>query len=252
MSFNEQEELKIRDFARQMLGFKDCTVLEVFQGYLVGGLVDKKGRCFWINKQNIEGLVEVAKIVALESTFSALLSLIPGGSFAYRLIKDQVGYPPRYNMIYEPRFYEIVYQTLFFDGKGQSSGIVDGFIRGIDQLSDLALKTGSKIQETLKGVFSGGEKEERRPDVKIGEDKPQRYGVLILSFIDRTSLIRKQIIEERLNQTKSTPAKLIKSAGAGLIPAVVASYKTTEIDEAATFLKSLRKIGFSINFERIF
>ncbi|MFW9777681.1 MAG: hypothetical protein ACFFE8_02425 [Candidatus Heimdallarchaeota archaeon] len=252
MGFNEQDELKICDFARQRLGFKDCTVLEVFQGYLVGGLVDKKGRCFWINKQNIEGLVEVAKIVALESTFSALLSFIPGGSFAYRLIKDQVGYPPRYNMIYEPRFYEIVYQTLFFDTKGQPQGIVDGLIRGIDQLSDMALKTGNKIQETLKGVFSGSEKENPRPDDDTKKEKSQRYGVLILSFIDRTSLVRKQIIEERLDKTKSTPAKLIKSAGAGLIPAVVSSYKTTEIDEAAIFLKSLRKIGFSIKFERIF
>jgi len=91
--------MKIEKFAQTYLNFKDPSVLEVYQGYLIAGNVGKRNRCFWVNKQNIEGLAEVAKILAIESGFSAILSFIPGGSFAYRLIKDQIGYPPRYNII---------------------------------------------------------------------------------------------------------------------------------------------------------
>lgn len=248
MDASDQKQIKIQEFARQQLGFKDCTVLEVFQGYLVGGRVNKKPRCFWINKQNIEGFVEVFKILALESTFSALLSFIPGGSFAYRLIRDQIGYPPRYNIIFEPDFYEIIYHTLVFDSKGQPQGVVDGLVHGIDKISKIALQTGSKIQATLKTLFSGGKRTENIDVNHARKETSERFGVLLLSFVDKTSLVRNRIIDERLQSTKSQATKLAKSASAGLIPAVVASFKTTEIDEATVFLNSLKKLGFSIKF----
>ena len=128
--------MKIEQFASKYLDFKKLLVLEVYQGYLIAGEIKNRApRCFWVNKQNIEGIAEIAKIIAIESAFHGLLSLIPGGSFAYRLIKDQIGYPPRYNVIFEPRYYTITYSTITLDKKGEKKGIVDGLVQSIDSVA---------------------------------------------------------------------------------------------------------------------
>ncbi|MHA2203924.1 MAG: hypothetical protein ACW991_09560, partial [Candidatus Hodarchaeales archaeon] len=117
--------MRIEQFATIYLDFKSPVALEVHQGYLIAGQIQGRvSRCFWINKQNIEGIAEVAKIIAIDSAFHGLLSLIPGGSFAYRLIKDQIGYPPRFNVIFEPRYYTITYSTITLDRRGEKKGIV--------------------------------------------------------------------------------------------------------------------------------
>jgi len=222
-------------------------VLEVFQGYLIAGKIKKKPRCLWINKQNIEGLAEVAKIVAIESAFSAILSFIPGGSFAYRLIKDQIGYPPRYNVIFEPDFYNITYNIITLDNKGQSKGVVDGLVQSMDHIAKIALRTGSKVQDTIKDFLTGN-KSQSSSSIK-SEDR-EILGFTYLKFEDHTSTIRNKIVDERLKSTKSTPIKLAKTTTAGLVPSIVISFKTTANEKAINFLDYLQKIGFIVNFSK--
>jgi hypothetical protein len=222
-------------------------VLEVYQGYLLAGKVRKKPRCLWINKQNIEGLAEVAKIVAIESAFSAILSFIPGGSFAYQLIKDQIGYPPRYNVIFEPDFYKITYSIITLDNKGQPEGVIDGLVQSMDHIAKIAIKTGSKVQDTIKDFLTGN-KTQKFASTK--SEEREILGFTYLKFEDYTSVIRNKIVDDRLNSTKSIPLKLAKTTTAGLAPSIIISFKTTENEKAIRFLNYMQKIGFDVNFSK--
>ncbi|MFX0174347.1 MAG: hypothetical protein ACFE9L_20915 [Candidatus Hodarchaeota archaeon] len=240
--------MKIEKFAQTYLDFKDPSVLEVYQGYLIAGEVDKKKRCFWVNKQNIEGLAEVAKILAIDSGFSAILSFIPGGSFAYRLIKDQIGYPPRYNIIFEPEFYDITYSLVTLDKKGQPKGTVDGLVQSIDHIAKTVLKTGSKVQDAIVDFITKGKSKSKD---KIPQSEYEEIlGFTYLRFEDKTSIIRNRIVKERLKETKSTASRIAKSATAGLTPSIVTSFKTTANDEAVDFLAYLQKLGFNVKFSQ--
>ena len=240
--------MRIEQFANIYLNFKEPVVLEVYQGYLIAGKIKSNSgrvpRCFWINKQNIEGFAEVAKVVAIESAFHGILSLIPGGSFAFRLIKDQIGYPPRYNVIFEPKYYTITYSTVTLDQKGERKGMVDGLVQSVDSVARIALKTGSRIQDSILEFVSKGKSKSDKPD------EEEILGFTYIRFDDITSAIRDTIVEERLSETKSTPAKLAKTAVAEIIPPVVISYKTTANDEAINFLGYLQRIGFKVNFSK--
>ncbi|MFX1285663.1 MAG: hypothetical protein ACFFB5_18630 [Promethearchaeota archaeon] len=235
--------MRIEQFASIYLEFNKPVVLEVYQGYLIAGQIKSRApRCFWINKQNIEGIAELAKIVAIESAFHGLLSLIPGGSFAYRLIKDQIGYPPRFNVIFEPRYYTVTYSTITLDQKGDNKGIVDGLVHGIDSVAKMALKTGSKLQETIVELITK-EKSNTIPSDDI-------LGFTYIRFDDVTTAIRNKIVEKRLSETKSTSARLAKSTMADIVPPVVVSFKTTANEEAMNFLSHLHQLGFKVNFSK--
>ncbi len=237
--------MRIEQFASIYLDFKKPVVLEVYQGYLIAGqLKSRVPCCFWINKQNIEGIAEVAKIVAIESAFHGLLSLIPGGSFAYRLIKDQIGVPPRYNVIFEPRYYTITYSTVTLDKRGERKGMVNGLVQSIDSVAKIAVKTGSKLHDTITEFITKEKSKKSKPD------KNDILGFTYIRFDDLTSVIRNKIVEERLSTTKSTPTRLAKTAVAEMLPAVVISFKTTANDEAINFLKYLQRIGFKVNFSQ--
>lgn len=235
--------MRIEQFASSYLDFKSPVILEVYQGYLIAGQIHgNASRCFWINKQNIEGIAEVAKIIAIDSAFHGLLSLIPGGSFAYRLIKDQIGYPPRFNVIFEPRYYTITYSTITLDKRGEKKGLVDGIAQSIDNVAKIAFKTGSKIQDAILEFIT---KEKSKNDQTDGDDI---LGFTYLRFEDKTSIIRNRIVEERLSETKSTPTKITKTVLAEIVPPVVVAFKTTANEEAIIFLKRLQQIGFKVNF----
>ena len=237
--------MKIEQFASTYLDFKKILVLEVYQGYLIAGEIkNRTHRCFWVNKQNIEGIAEIAKIIAIESAFHGLLSLIPGGSFAYRLIKDQIGYPPRYNVIFEPRYYTITYSTITLDKKGEKKGIVDGLVQSIDSVAKIALKTGSKLQDAFLDFLPKGKSKSKEPE------ETDILGFTYIRFDDMTSIIRNKIVKERLSGTKSTPTRLVKTALAEIVPPAVISFKTTANDEAISFLKHLQRIGFKVNFSK--
>ncbi|MHA2226146.1 MAG: hypothetical protein ACXAC8_13125 [Candidatus Hodarchaeales archaeon] len=238
--------MRIEQFATQYLDCKDPHVLEVYQGYLIAGKIKGKPRCFWINKQNIEGLAEIAKIVAIESAFHALLSLIPGGSFAYRLIKDQIGYPPRYNVIFEPQFYDITYSVITLDQDGQSHGLIDGLFHNIDSVAKIALKTGSKVQDAIFDFITGKKSKDSN---QISSD--ELLGFTYIRFDDKTSIVRNKLVKERLAKTSKKAKKIAKAAVADIIPPVVISLKTTANEEAIRFLKYLQKIGFRINFSEV-
>ncbi len=235
--------MKIEQFASKYLDCNKPVVLEAFQGYLIAGEIKgREPRCFWINKQNVLGLVEVVKIVAIESAFHGLLSLIPGGSFAYRLIKDQIGHPPRFNVIFEPSYYTISYSTITLDNKGQKKGIIDGFAQSIDSMAKTALKTGSKLQEAIFEFIT----KEKSKNNKF--EKNDILGFTYIRFEDKTTIIRNRIVEERLSETKSTPAKLAKSTVAEIVPPVVVGFKTTANEEAVNFLEYLQRLGFKVSF----
>ena len=237
--------MKIEQFASTYLDFNKPLVLEVYQGYLIAGEIKNRApRCFWVNKQNIEGIAEIAKIIAIESAFHGLLSLIPGGSFAYRLIKDQIGYPPRYNVIFEPRYYTITYSTITLDKKGEKKGIVDGLVQSIDSVAKIALKTGSKLQDVFLDFLPIGKSKSKEPN------ETDILGFTYIRFDDLTSIIRNKIVEERISGTKSTPTRLAKTALAEIVPTSVISFKTTANDEAINFLKNLQRIGFKVNFSQ--
>ncbi|WP_455463654.1 hypothetical protein [Candidatus Hodarchaeum mangrovi] len=233
--------MKIEEFAKKNLGFKDPFVLQVYQGYLIGGKVKKNSKCFWINKQNIEGLAEVAKVVAIESTFHGILSFIPGGSLAYRLIKDQLGYPPRYNVIIDPEFYRISYSIISLDKKGQPKGLAENVMQSVDNIAKYALKTGDSIKDLLK-------KEKTQSQQEIKEQEDQILGFTYIRFIDLVSEIRNQIIQRKLTEANSRAEKLTKSVIAELTPSIVMSFKTTANEEALIFLENLKKLGFTVEF----
>lgn len=233
--------MKIEEFAKKNLGFKDPFVLQVYQGYLIGGKVKKNSKCFWINKQNIEGLAEVAKVVAIESTFHGILSFIPGGSLAYRLIKDQLGYPPRYNVIIDPEFYRISYSMISLDKKGQPKGLAENVMQSVDNIAKYALKTGDSIKDLLK-------KEKTQSQQEIKEQEDQFLGFTYIRFIDLVSEIRNQIIQRKLTEADSRAEKLTKSVIAELTPSIVMSFKTTANEEALIFLENLKKLGFTVEF----
>jgi hypothetical protein len=239
--------MKIEQFAKRKLGFNDIDVLEVYQGYLIGGKIKKNPRCFWINKQNIEGLAEIAKIVAIESAFHGILSLIPGGSFAYRLIKDQIGYPPRYNVIFEPNLYEITYSAITVDKDGQKKGVVDSLIQGVDSVAKIAFKTGSKVQGVLTDLIIKGDRKEKK---QREEENSDILGFTYIRFDDKTSIIRNKIVNERLAETKSSSRKLVKKTASEIVPPVVISFKTTANEKATDFLKHLQRMGFKIIFSQ--
>ena len=237
--------MKIKQFAEQHLALKDPRVLEVYQGYLIAGKFEKTYRCFWINKQNIEGLTEVAKILAIETAFQGLLSLIPGGSFAYRLIKDQIGYPPRYNIIFEPEMYEIKYNLIMLDKEGKSENIIDSVAHNVDQLTKMAVKTGGKLQNAFLEIF----KKEKQPTTKSdNQSDNQILGFTYIRFYDKTSIIRNKIIQNRIQKSSSRTDKYSKSIIAELAPAIIVGFKTTENENASSFLKYLSSIGFKTNF----
>lgn len=242
--------MKIEKFARDQLDFKDIKVLEVYQGYLILGKHKKKPRCLWVNKQNIEGLAEIAKIVAIESAFHGILSFIPGGSFAYRLIKDQIGYPPRYNVTFEPDFYEITYSVITLDKKGEKKGVVDGLVQGVDNVAKLALKTGSKFQNVLTDFVKKGDKMNQKQGNGNKDNKSTPLGFTYFRFDDKTSIIRNNIVKKRINETISTSGKFVKKTASEIVPPVVISYKTTANEEAIAFLKHLQKMGFEVKFSQ--
>ncbi len=242
--------MKIEQFAKRELGFDDIDVLEVYQGYLIGGKIKRDPRCFWINKQNIEGLAEIAKIVAIESAFHGILSLIPGGSFAYRLIKDQIGYPPRYNVIFEPNLYEITYSVITVDKEGQKKTVVDSLIQGADSAAKIAIKTGSKVQEVISDLIIKGDKKKTKQREEEKIDESEILGFTYIRFDDKTTMIRNKIVNERLAETKSSSKKLIQKTASEIVPPVVISFKTTANAKATDFLKHLKRIGFKIRFSQ--
>ncbi|MFX1248426.1 MAG: hypothetical protein ACFFBQ_13655 [Promethearchaeota archaeon] len=237
--------MRIEQFASIYLEFKSPVALEVYQGYLIAGeLKSRKPRCFWINKQNIEGIAEVAKIIAIESAFHGLLSLIPGGSFAYRLIKDQIGYPPRFNMIFEPNYYTVTYSTVALNKKGERKGMINGLVQSIDDLAKIAYKTGSKLQDTILEFIS------KEKPISNSEGDDDILGFTYIRFDDKTTIIRNRIVEDRLSKTKSTPTRLAQTALSEIVPPVVVSFKTTANEEAVNFLQYLNRIGFKVNFSQ--
>lgn len=239
--------MKIEKFAKDQLDFKDIDVLEVYQGYLILGKHKKKPRCLWINKQNIEGLAEVAKIIAIDQAFHGILSFIPGGSFAYRLIKDQIGYPPRFNVTFDPDFYEITYSIITLDKEGEKKGAIDGLIQGVDNTLKMAFKTGTQVQNVLTNIVKKGDRKNKSKDK---DNIPDILGFTFIRFYDKTSIIRNQIVDKRIANTKSKHEKLVKKTAAEIIPPVVIGFKTTANEEATAFLKSLQKIGFKVKFSQ--
>jgi hypothetical protein len=238
-------KMKIKEFAEKQLALKDVHVLEVYQGYLLAGKYEKTYRCFWMNKQNIVGLTEVAKILAIETAFHGLLSLIPGGSFAYRLIKDQIGYPPRHNIIFEPEMYEIKYNLIMLDKEGKSENIIDSVAHNIDQIAKMAVKTGEKLQSAFLDIIKRNKQVEPKSVEKFEE---QIIGFTYIRFYDKTSQIRNRIIQNRIQKSNSRTDKYSKSIVAELAPAIIVGFKTTENEKASHFLKYLSSIGFKTNF----
>ncbi|MHA1215059.1 MAG: hypothetical protein ACTSR2_06965 [Candidatus Hodarchaeales archaeon] len=233
--------MEIEDFASKILKFKKPVILEVYQGYLIAGKIKKQSKCLWINKQNIEGLAEIAKIVAIESAFHGILSFIPGGSFAYRLIKDQIGYPPRHNIFFDPKFYKVSYSVVTIDKEGKQKKFVNSVIQGVDNLAKLALKTGDTIADLLKLK----NEDTPRTDKIISADT---LGFTYIRFNDLVSEIKDNIVKKRLEETKSTPVRVTKAAVAELTPSIVVSFKTTANIEAKSFLQQLDKLGFQLEY----
>ncbi len=239
--------MKVDDFAYQYLGLKNARVLEVYQGYLITGRYKKEPRCIWINKQNIEGLTEVMKVLAIETAFRGILSFIPGGSFAYQLIKDQIGYPPRYNVIFEPNMYEITYSLIALDHKGKPQNIIDSLAQNVDSVAKTAFKTGEKIHESLKELITH-KKTKDSSQSTVNEELP--LGFTYIRFYDKVSLVRNQIIGERIEKTASRKGKISKNIVAELAPSIIISFKTTANEEAIVFLKNLQSIGFQVRFSQ--
>lgn len=240
--------MKIEKFAQRELSFKDIIALEAYQGYLITGKREKAPRCLWINKKNIEGLAEIAKIVAIESTFQGILSLIPGGSFAYKLIKDQIGYPPRYNVMFEPDFYDITYSVITLDQEGHQKGTVDSLIQSVDSITKMAFKTGTKVQDIITDFIKKKDKGQTKQGRKEKNTESKILGFTYLRFDDKTSIIRNRIVKEKLAETKSSSKKLIKKTVSEIAPPAIISFKTTANEKASLFLKHLQSLGFKVKF----
>ncbi len=240
--------MEIENFAESYLDIKNPMVLEVYQGYLISGKMKKKALTLWINKQNVDGLTEIAKIVAIETAFHGILSFIPGGSFAYRLLKDQIGYPPRYNAIIEPDFYKVKYSIITLDGKGEPKGVVDGLMQGVDSAAKFALDAGAKAGGVLKGLISGEDSQKKKVKSENSKREEEILGFTYLRFEDIVTLTRNQIVRKRLSETTSQSMKLLKKTTADLLPPVVLNFKTTENEKAVSFLKTLKKLGFQVDY----
>jgi len=233
--------MDIASWMSQHIDLDNPKVLEVYQGYLVAGKRHKKPICIWLNKQNIEGLTEVAKVIAIESSFHGILSFIPGGSFAYRLIKDQIGHPPRYNVIFDPDLYEITFQMITLDKKGQPETIVDTLTQNVENVAKTAVKAGEKIQDTVLSLIKKKKPSSSPTDEEI-------LGFTYIRFIDAISIKRNQLIKNRIETSQSIAGKLVKQVITDLTPSILISYKTTANDTAADFLKYLKSIGFNVRF----
>lgn len=233
--------MDIASWMSQHIDLDSPKVLEVYQGYLIAGKRHKKPICFWLNKQNIEGLTEVAKVVAIESSFHGILSFIPGGSFAYRLIKDQIGHPPRFNVIFDPDLYEITFQMITLDRKGQPETIVDTLTQNVEIVAKTAVKAGEKIQDTVLGLIK-----KKKPSSSPTEE--EILGFTYIRFIDAISNKRNQLIKNRIKSSRSRTGKLVKKVITDLTPSISISYKTTANEKAADFLKYLKSIGFNVCF----
>jgi len=233
--------MDIASWMSQHIDLDNPKVLEVYQGYLVAGKRHKKPICIWLNKQNIEGLTEVAKVVAIESSFHGILSFIPGGSFAYRLIKDQIGHPPRFNVIFDPDLYEITFQMITLDRKGQPETIVNTLTQNVENVAKTAVKAGEKIQDTVLSLIK-----KKKPSSSPTEE--EILGFTYIRFIDAISIKRNQLIKNRIKSSQSRAGKLVKQVITDLTPSILISYKTTANDTAANFLKYLKSIGFNVRF----
>ncbi len=236
--------MDITSWMSQNINLDNLKVLEVYQGYLIAGKRHNKSVCIWLNKQNIEGLIEVAKVIAIESSFHALLSFIPGGSFAYRLIKDQIGYPPRYNVIFDPDFYEITFQMITLDSEGEPENIIDIVTQNVETVTKTAVKAGEKIQDTLLGLI----KKKKPPTALPPTIEDEILGFTYIRFIDTVSKKRNLMIKNRIDASHSRPGKLVKKVITDLTPAIIISFKTTANEESVDFLNHLKSIGFNVSF----
>jgi hypothetical protein len=239
--------MKINDFAKQHLNLTNIESLEVYNGYLIAGQYKKRPRCIWINKQNIEGLTEVVKVLAIETAFKGILSLIPGGSFAYQLIRDQIGYPPRHNVIFDPEMYTITFSLVTLDQKGEKQTVIDSFTQNIDNVTKVAFKTGEKLHESLIGLISK-DKNREKPRQISNDEIP--LGFTYIRFIDKISQVRDEIISQKIEKTASRTGKVAKTLGSELAPSIIISFKTTANEEAKVFLKYLEALGFSVRFSQ--
>ena len=236
--------MDIKSWMSQNINLDSCKVLEVYQGYLIAGKRHNKPICIWLNKQNIEGLIEIAKVIAIESSFHGLLSFIPGGSFAYRLIKDQIGYPPRYNVIFDPDFYEITFQMITLDSEGEPKNIIDTVTQNVETVTKTAVKAGEKIQDTLLGLI----KKKKPSTASPPTIEDEILGFTYIRFIDAVSKKRNQLIKNRIDASQSRPGKLVKKVITDLTPAIIISFKTTANEESVNFLNYLKSIGFNVSF----
>ncbi|MCK4848649.1 MAG: hypothetical protein KAT16_06480 [Candidatus Heimdallarchaeota archaeon] len=234
--------MDIASWMSQHVDLESPNVLEVYQGYLIAGKRHNKPICIWLNKQNIEGFTELAKVIAIESSFHGILSFIPGGSFAYRLIKDQIGHPPRFNVIFDPDLYEITFQMITLDRKGQPETIVDTLTQNVENVAKTAVKAGEKIQDTVLGLI----KKKKTSSSSLTEE--EILGFTYIRFVDAISNKRNQLIKNRIKSSQSRTGKLVKKVITDLTPSIVISYKTTDNEKAAEFLKYLKSIGFNVRF----
>ena len=236
--------MDIASWMSQNLNLNNPKVLEVYQGYLIAGTRNNKPICVWLNKQNVEGLIEIAKVIAIESSFHGLLSLIPGGSFAYRVIKDQIGYPPRYNVFFDPDFYTITFQMITLDSKGEPNNIADTVTQNVETVTKTAMKAGERIQDTVLGLLR------KKKPITDSESvlEEEILGFTYIQFIDSVSNKRNQMIKARIESSPSRSGKIVKKVITELTPAIIISFKTTANEEAVDFLKYLKSLGFNVNF----
>lgn len=238
--------MDIASWMSQNVNLENPKVLEVYQGYLIAGRRNKQPICVWLNKQNVEGLIEIAKVVAIESSFQGLLSLIPGGSFAYRLIKDQIGYPPRYNVIFDPEFYRITFQMITLDREGEPKNVVDSLTQNVETVTKTALKAGEKIQDTVLGLLK-----KKKPSGNSSlSSEDEILGFTYIRFIDLISHKRNKLIKNRINTSQSRSEKFVKQVITELTPSIIISFKTTENQESVDFLKYLISLGFNVSFSQ--
>jgi len=233
--------MDIASWMSQHIDLESPKVLEVYQGYLIAGKRHNKPICVWLNKQNIVGLTELAKVIAIETSFHGLLSFVPGGSFAYRLIKDQIGHPPRYNVIFDPNLYEITFQMITLDRKGQPETIIDSLSQNVETVAKTAVKAGEKIQDTVLGLIK-----KKKPSSSPTEE--EILGFTYIRFTDAISFKRNQLIKNRVQSSESRSGKLVKKVITDLTPSIVISFRTTANDKATDFLKYMKSIGFNVHF----
>jgi len=161
------------------------------------------------------------------------------------LIKDKIGYPPRFNVIFEPDLYEVKYTYISLDKKGQPKTIVDSVTHTVDDAAKLAVKAGEKVQETIFDLFK--KKRKTNESGEVPSDDPI-LGFTYIRFYDKTSLIRNRIIKHRIQASESRTGKFTKKVVSELAPSIIISFKTTADEEAVEFLKYLQSLGFKVHF----